>query len=241
MRAVPEFHQNRYALALDRLVPSGGAWLDVGAGRRIHDGWAGPSSDELAGRVRLLAGCDLEPAVLQHPHLQDARIADASNLPWDSATFDLVTANMVVEHLEAPAVVFEEVARVLKPGGAFLFVTPNRLHPVIAVAAVAVPRSVRSAYASLADGRPIRDVFPTRYRCNTVHAVKKVAASAALKVEMLEVFVSAFPLLPGPLGFVEKEIGHLVCGSRAERLLGSNILCVLRKAAPAGHPGDSAA
>src|SRR5687767_10069174 len=115
----PIFHQHRYAQELDRLVTPGCAWLDIGAGHTIHAGWKGPSCAELAARPAYFAGCDVGDDILQHPYLHDRRISDAAHLPWDDNSFDLVSANMVVEHLPKPADVFREVLRVLKPGGAF--------------------------------------------------------------------------------------------------------------------------
>ena len=47
--------------------------------------------------------------------------ADAEQLPFEAATFDAVMSNFVVHHLARPTVVFQEVCRVLKPGGRFAF------------------------------------------------------------------------------------------------------------------------
>ncbi|MEM7746913.1 MAG: class I SAM-dependent methyltransferase [Pseudomonadota bacterium] len=46
-------------------------------------------------------------------------------LPIESGTIDIVTAVSLVEHLHSPALMFSETLRVLKPGGAFILVTPN--------------------------------------------------------------------------------------------------------------------
>lgn len=53
-----------------------------------------------------------------------ARIADGK-LPFSDATFDVVISNMVFEHVEQPLQPLEEIARVLKPGGAFLACFPT--------------------------------------------------------------------------------------------------------------------
>ena len=47
--------------------------------------------------------------------------ADAEQLPFEAGTFDAVVSNFVVHHLARPTVVFQEVCRVLKPGGRFAF------------------------------------------------------------------------------------------------------------------------
>jgi ubiquinone/menaquinone biosynthesis C-methylase UbiE len=48
--------------------------------------------------------------------------AHAEQLPFAPGTFDAVVSNFVVHHLACPTVVFQEVCRVLKPGGRFAFV-----------------------------------------------------------------------------------------------------------------------
>jgi len=48
------------------------------------------------------------------------QVADGSNLPFADAGFDLVLCNSVLHHLEEPARLFAEIARVAAPGGAIL-------------------------------------------------------------------------------------------------------------------------
>jgi SAM-dependent methyltransferase len=80
--------------------------------------------------------------------------------------FDVVRANMVVEHLMAPGAVFAEVQRVLRPGGQFNFVTPNLNSPYMRAAAH-TPDGVKRMLARVFEGRAENDVFPTTYRMNT--------------------------------------------------------------------------
>jgi len=48
--------------------------------------------------------------------------ANAEHLSFAANTFDAVVSNFVVHHLARPTAVFQEVCRVLKPGGRFAFV-----------------------------------------------------------------------------------------------------------------------
>jgi SAM-dependent methyltransferase len=227
--SAPVFHQNRYAQALGDLVSDGCAWLDVGAGTKLHDGWIGPSCEELAARAAYLAGCDVVEAVRHHPHLHDARVADASRLPWPDMSFDVVSANMVVEHLTEPDAVFTEIRRVLKPGGHFVFVTPNRWHPIIGTASIVLPPSARRWYAVHVEGRAAADVFVTCYRCNTVPAVRRLARTAGLEPTVVETFASSAPLLPGLAGRAEMGLTRLAARGRIGRALGTNLLAVLTR------------
>ena len=48
-------------------------------------------------------------------------VANAEEIPFEDNSFDCVVANFVVHHLARPEVVFNEINRVLKPGGKFVF------------------------------------------------------------------------------------------------------------------------
>jgi 2-polyprenyl-3-methyl-5-hydroxy-6-metoxy-1,4-benzoquinol methylase len=47
------------------------------------------------------------------------------SLPYDSASFDVIVAAEVIEHLENPRFVAREMFRLLRPGGALILTTPN--------------------------------------------------------------------------------------------------------------------
>lgn len=50
---------------------------------------------------------------------------ETDRLPFDDDTFDTITGVSLIEHLRSPNVMLREIMRVLKPGGAIIFVTPN--------------------------------------------------------------------------------------------------------------------
>ena len=52
---------------------------------------------------------------------------DVTNLTFDKDSFDLVISSDVMEHVHDSWKGFEEVVRVLKPGGAYIFTIPVRL------------------------------------------------------------------------------------------------------------------
>jgi ubiquinone/menaquinone biosynthesis C-methylase UbiE len=54
-------------------------------------------------------------------------LADAHYLPFRDGSFDFVVISEVVEHMEQPMRVMNELKRVLKPKGRLLIQTPNRL------------------------------------------------------------------------------------------------------------------
>lgn len=48
--------------------------------------------------------------------------------PYEDNTFDLVFSKSVIEHLREPDFLFDEVYRILKPGGTFICMTPSWKH-----------------------------------------------------------------------------------------------------------------
>jgi ubiquinone/menaquinone biosynthesis C-methylase UbiE len=173
------YHQHRYASVLLRCLRPGCRWLDLGAGTRIHGGWQEPTAATLAAIARPV-GCDPLPGHLRtHPQLSARVGADGAHLPFADACFDLVSANMVVEHLADPAAVFAEVARVLAPNGQFVFVTPHRRHWIVGLFALMFPPRVRQFIARI-EGRDPRHIFLTHYRANTPEALRAMARQSGL-------------------------------------------------------------
>ena len=102
------------------------------------------------------------------------------SIPWPDGSFDVVFADNVLEHLEHPARVFREVARVLRPGGAFVVKTPNLIHYMPTVARL-TPLAFHR-FVNRLRGRASIDTFPTRYRVNTVRALRRVATESGLEL-----------------------------------------------------------
>lgn len=108
-------HVAAYALAAPFLGQ--GRVIDVGCG-------VGHSFELLAPRVTV--GVDVDPAVLEGQQ-RETVAADMRRLPFESASFDGAVAVHSIEHVPDPELAVGEIARVLKPGGVAILVTPNRL------------------------------------------------------------------------------------------------------------------
>jgi ubiquinone/menaquinone biosynthesis C-methylase UbiE len=175
-----EWDAVRFGEFVRRRCRPGDFLLDLGAGRghlRAFD---------FRPAVRRVAGVDPDPAVLENPQVHEARLLPLPSgvIPYDDATFEVVVAANVLEHVEDPHACFAEVRRVLKPGGTFLAKTTNRRH-YVALAARATPHAFHTAYNKLR-GREERDTFPTVYRVNTPGEVRRLVEAANLRLEALE-------------------------------------------------------
>jgi ubiquinone/menaquinone biosynthesis C-methylase UbiE len=98
--------------------------LDVGAG-------AGHTARRLAPRVATVVVTDpVEGMLAAAKRLFESdgldntefRLARAESLPFADADFDIVTSRLAAHHFEEVPAAMREIARVLKPGGVFIFI-----------------------------------------------------------------------------------------------------------------------
>jgi SAM-dependent methyltransferase len=140
--------------------------------------------------VKLAAGLDPDsPSLSEHraPGMPILR-GVGEHLPFAGESFDLVVCLWVLEHVRQPRIVLREVARVLRPGGHFVFLTPNLRNPLLLLNRLgkAVPL-VQTRLVSRFYGRRESDTFPVQYRANTVGVLRTLAAASELEVADLRV------------------------------------------------------
>jgi SAM-dependent methyltransferase len=178
--------------------------LDLGAGRgaQVDSQW--PFRRDLVTlrrKVARVVGIDVDEAVLQNPLLDEAHVfTPGGPLPFADASFDVIVSDWVLEHVDDPASFAAEIHRVLKPDGWFFARTPNRFG-LIALGATLVPNRLHTALLSkLQPDRQSQDVFPTRYRMNTVGAIRQWFPKAhwdnySTTIDSEFMYVARFPLL----------------------------------------------
>lgn len=154
--------------------------LDIGCGR-------GGLVEQLNHPLAQVVGIDPDWRSLHEHRLGLAgAVAFSDDLPFAPATFDLAFASWVLEHLARPFLTFQSIARVLKPGGVFVFITPNGRHP-LALLNKTMGKLGRLQGRLVAGiyGRSADDTFATYYRANSHTALQNLANQAGLAVAAL--------------------------------------------------------
>jgi len=173
---------DQFDVVVERRLTPDSAVLDLGCGRT-------GGIERLWRTARLAVGLDPDLQSLAErrqgmPVLQGG----GDHLPFADAAFDMVVSVWVLEHLETPEHVFAEVARVLKPGGHFIFLTPNALNPLVLGNRVGqVAPWLQQQLVAGVYGRDKGDTFAVRYRANTTSRLRAIAGQTGFSVTELRV------------------------------------------------------
>jgi ubiquinone/menaquinone biosynthesis C-methylase UbiE len=227
------WNQEIYGKLVRRQVNENTKWLDVGCGHRILGRDLEPIEDDLVANAGAVVGCDLAfDGLTKHRSIRNLVQASANELPFRESTFNLVTCNMVVEHLDNPAKTFTELTRVLSRGGQLVIHTPNLLNYAVFLnhtVARRLPRDFVLRLIKLGENRAKEDVFRTFYRANTVHRLSQICGRFGLKKESCRILTSPQPFFSFffPLALIQILLMWLTM-STFFRKFGTTILMVLK-------------
>ena len=224
-----KYSQYVYEEVLTAVVGNNLKWLDLGCGHQVLPSWRCEQEKGLVEKAGLVVGIDADlPSVEKHRSIHLKAVGNISALPFKTSTFDLVTANMVVEHLDNPAVQFQEVSRVLKTGGLFIFHTPNA-RGYSTILARLLPEGLKPGLIRVLQGRPDEDVFKTRYRVNSETDIARLAETNAFEtVKVRSIVTSAQFVVVPPLALLELLWIRLLL-TKPFRQLRTNLIVTLKK------------
>jgi SAM-dependent methyltransferase len=197
--------------------------LDAGCGRTV------PVLRKFVGRASRLIGVELVEFTDVPSGIETFR-ADLANIPVADASVDVIMSRSVFEHLEDPAAVYNEFARILKPGGRVIFLTANMWDYATLIARL-VPNRFHPSIVRWTEGREEADTFPVCYRTNTHRAVLRLAADAGLEVDEFR-YLGQYPnylMFNAALFLLGTGYDKLVTRFEALRFLRGWILVTLRR------------
>ena len=193
---------NRRAILRSLPVRRGGSLLDLGTHR-------GDFTTRLADRVTAewVAGVELieRHAAVARSRGIDVVVADLDEgIPFPSESFDLVSANQVIEHVRRTDVLLREIRRVLKPDGVACISTNNlsSWHNVVSLGLGMQPMPMHVSDEIIV-GNPLnpehrwghRDLGRTHLRLFTARALAELATYHGLAMEHISA-VGYYPLPP---------------------------------------------
>src|SRR5688572_17463684 len=166
---------------LARRLPESGTALDLGCG--VNRSLARYRSPQCQ-----VWGTDFNT----HSRLHDAewfrRLLPDGTIPFPDATFDVIAAIMVLEHIAAPEAFLNEVRRVLRPGGHFVAHTVSSAHYVTWIRRLIglLPHSFNQWLVFKLFGRRAEDTFPAFYRINTRRRIERACRGSGLDLVHLD-------------------------------------------------------
>jgi ubiquinone/menaquinone biosynthesis C-methylase UbiE len=209
-------------------------WLDAGCGCRVLADGLEALEDTAVARAGFVVGMDPDKdGVGSHRNIEKRVCSFLDRLPFRDASFDVVTCNMVVEHLGDPPQCFAEIQRVLAPGGVVIFHTPNLRNYMVFLNHTLgriLPRGLVLGLIRAGEGRAAEEVFPTFYRMNTPGRVRAVARELGFTVEKEEFLPPPRPFFNFflPAAFLQMLLTRLIAALRLQRFE-STMLVVFRK------------
>lgn len=224
-----QYSQNIYEDVLNKYSSSQNTWLDLGCGHSLLSPWRLEEEKALVQVPRFLVGFDYDQMSLRnHKTIHDKVRGDISVLPFKDNSFDLITANMVFEHLQLPEKQILEIRRILKPNGLLIFHTPNTKGYSTIIARL-IPEKIKSKFIYILQGRKEEDVFQTFYRINSISRIENFARLGGLEPEKFKLICST-PLLIiiPPIAAIELLWIRLLM-TKPFRKLRTNIIAILKK------------
>ncbi len=100
-------------------IPVGARLLDVGCGH------SATFLKAAADRIESGIGIDFKVKPMRFQNIQTVQLRLAEALPFEAASFDVVTMLAVLEHIEHEKPILQEIYRVLKPGGRLVLTVPS--------------------------------------------------------------------------------------------------------------------
>jgi len=181
------YWQRRRHRIITAMARGAGETLDVGCGSSV-----------ILQSLNYAVGLDVRPNKLRYMRRYNTPLVRGSitALPVRAASFECVVCSQVIEHLPANPVIFDELLRVLRPGGLLILGTPDyatigwrTIAPLYAVAAPGAYKEEPITHYTLDSltelaARYRLEIVEHAYVCRSelIMAMRKTAASGAVAI-----------------------------------------------------------
>jgi ubiquinone/menaquinone biosynthesis C-methylase UbiE len=122
-----------------------------------------------------------ETALKSNTFIENKFVAFAERLPFPDNKFDLITSEWVFEHIRDAESVMAEVARVLRPGGKLIFLTPNALNYNTWLIRL-IPNKLHAWFTKKLYNRLESDTYPTKYNLNSYGKIRSLSRKRNMEV-----------------------------------------------------------
>lgn len=183
--AVPS--QKIYEAYIKKTVNPKSIWLDLGCGHQLFRSWK--ESHGIVEEKIIVDSCNKVfgldynlNSLKKHRTIKNTIRGNMTKLPFKNNSFDLITSNMVVEHLDNPKEQFKDIYRVLSDNGLFIFHTPNIFSYGTFLSRL-IPSSLKNYIVRTLDEREESDVFKTYYRVNSKNKIFSIANEIGFSIK----------------------------------------------------------
>ena len=215
-----EFHQ-----LCASAIPPGSDILEIGSG-------PSNATSSFLSSLGSLKGVDVDPDIFSNDALAAAHVITGEAYPFPDGTFDACVSNYVIEHISDPKGHLQEVMRVLKPNGVYVFRTPNRFHYVSAVSGL-TPHWFHKLVANRLRNLPAEShaPYPTRYKLNSRAKIRAFAKEMGFNVDQIHLVEKEpmYGLSSRVLFLAFMAYERSVNATEALSGLRANIFAILRK------------
>lgn len=161
--------------------------LDIGCGSGMG---VGPTKQKYVELIKsnstALLGIEPDESVQPNTDIyNEIYFTRFESAPLAESSVDVAFSHFVMEHVDAPNAFLEKLTKILKPGGVYIFITPNGKSYFVRIARLF--KKLRLDEFVLSKIKTANDIdsyhYPVVYRFNTERAIRSISEKHGLSVE----------------------------------------------------------